>query len=168
MNTDLAFFFYWARRYDEATAQIRSTLELDPNNAFARSVMGWCLMGKGKIAEARAEFQKATTLDDLPWYRGSLGYTSAVLGDRAKAEQTLRELEEMSKRRYVSPSNVATVYLGLGEKEKALDWLEKALEDRDPILWWINGDQLYDSVRDTPRFQALVQKVSELERGAQQ
>ena len=166
MNTDLAFFYYWARRSDEAIPQIRSTLDLDPNNAFAHSVLGWCLIWKGKIAEARAEFQKATTLDDLPWYRGSLGYTSAILGDRDKAEQILRELEDMTKQRYVSPSNIATVYLGLGEKEKALDWLEKAFEDRDIILWWIKSDQLYDSVRDTPRFQALVQKVSELKGAA--
>ena len=166
MNTDLAFFYYWARRSDEAIPQIRSTLDLDPNNAFAHSVLGWCLIWKGKTAEARAEFQKATTLDDLPWYRGSLGYTSAILGDRDKAEQILRELEDMAKQRYVSPSNIATVYLGLGEKEKALDWLEKAFDDRDIILWWIESDQLYDSVRDTPRFQPLVQKVSELKGAA--
>ena len=69
------------------------------------------------------------------------------------------DLEELAKQRYVSPANRAAVYLGLGEKEKALDWLEKAYEDRDPIFWWINGDQLYDSVRSEPRFEALVQKV---------
>ena len=168
LNTDLAFFYYWARRYDEATTQIRSTLELDPNNAFAHSVLGWCLIWQGKTTEARAEFQKATTLDDLPWYRGSLGYTSAVLGDRANAEQILRELTDLSKQRYVSPSNIATVYLGLGEKEKALDWLEKAFQDRDIIFWWITGDQLYDRLRNEPRFQALMKKLSELEKAAQQ
>ena len=69
------------------------------------------------------------------------------------------DLGELAKQRYVSPANRAAVYLGLGEKEKALDWLEKAYDDRDPIFWWINGDQLYDSVRDEPRFKALVQKV---------
>jgi TolB-like protein/Tfp pilus assembly protein PilF len=159
LNTDLAFFLYWARRYEEATAQIRKTLELDPNNAFAHSILGWCLIGKGSKAEARTEFQKATTLDDLPWYVSSLGYACAVSGDRAKAEQILRDLEDLSKQRYVSPANRASVYLGLGENEKALDWLEKAYEDRDPIFWWIDGDQLYDSVRNEPRFQALVQKI---------
>jgi adenylate cyclase len=168
MNTDLAFFYYWARRYDEATAQGRSTLDLDPNNAFAHSVLGWCLIWQGKIKEARAEFERATRLDDLPWYRGSLGYTDAALGDRAQAGQILRELEDLSKKRYVSPSNVATVYLGLGEKEKAVDWLGKALDDRDPVLWWIQSDQLYDSVRETPRFQGLMHKLSELEKAAQQ
>ena len=159
LNTNLAFFLYWARRYEEATAQIRKTLELDPNNAFAHSILGWCLIGKGNKTEARAEFQRATTLDDLPWYVSSLGYACAVSGDRAKAEQILQDLEELSKQRYVSPANRAAVYLGLGEKEKALGWLEKAYEDRDPIFWWIDGDQLYDSVRNEPRFQALVQKI---------
>ncbi len=159
LNTDLAFFLYWARRNEEATAQIRKTLELDPNNAFAHSILGWCLIWKGSKTEARAEFQRATTLDDLPWYVGSLGYACAVSGDRAKAEQILQDLEELSKQRYVSPANRAAVYLGLGEKEKVLDWLEKAYEDRDPIFWWIDGDQLYDSVRNEPRFQALVQKI---------
>ena len=159
LNTDLAFFLYWARRYEDATTQIRKTLELDPNNGFAHSILGWCLIAKGNKAEARAEFEKATTLDDLPWYISSLGYAYAVSGDRAKAEQVLRDLEELAKQRYVSPANRAAVYLGLGEKEKALDWLEKAYEDRDPIFWWINGDQLYDSLRGAPRFEALVQKV---------
>ncbi len=168
LNTDLAFFLYWARRYEDAITQIRKTLELDANNGFAHSVLGWCLIWKGSKAEARAEFQKATTLDDLPWYKGSLGYACAVSGDRAKAEQILRELEELAKQRYVSPANRATVYLGLGEKEKALDWLEKAYENRDPIFWWIKGDQLYDSVRTEPRFQALMRKIDALKEGAKQ
>jgi adenylate cyclase len=162
LNTDLAFFLYWARRYEESTTQIRKTLELDPNNAFAHSILGWCLIEKGNKAEARAEFQKATSLDDLPWYISSLGYACAANGDRAKAEQILQDLEELSKQRYVSPANRATVYLGLGEKEKALDWLEKAYEDRDPIFWWIDGDQLYDSLRNEPRFQALVEKIDRI------
>jgi serine/threonine-protein kinase len=159
LNTDLAFFLYWARRFEEATTQIRKTLELDPNNAFAHSILGWCLIAKGNKAEARSEFEKATTLDDLPWYVSSVGYACGVSGDRAKAEEVLRGLEELAKQRYVSPANRAAVYLGLGEKEQALDWLEKAYEDRDPIFWWINGDQLYDSLRAAPRFEALVQKV---------
>jgi adenylate cyclase len=168
LNTDLAFFFYWARRYEDAITQIRKTLELDSNNGFAHSVLGWCLIWKGSKTDARAEFQTATTLDDLPWYVGSLGYACAVSGDRAKAEQILRELEELAKQRYVSPANRASVYLGLGENEKALDWLEKAYEDRDPCFWWINGDQLYDSVRNEPRFKALLQKVGALKEGAKQ
>jgi adenylate cyclase len=167
LNTDLAFFLYWARRYDEALVQIRKTLELDPNNGFAHSILGWCLVWKGNKADAIAEFQKATTLDDLSWYISSLGYAHAVAGDRAKAEQILLKLDELAKQRYVSPANRAAVYLGLGEKGKALDWLEQAYEDRDPILWWIQ-EQLYDSVRNEPRFQALMKKIDRLKAGATQ
>jgi len=159
LNTDLAFFLNWARRYDDAFTQIRKTLELDSNNGFAHTIFGWCLIWKGNNTAAKAEFQAAVTLDDLPWYKGSLGYAYAVSGDHAKAEEVLRELENVAKQRYVSPAIRASVYLGLGQNQKALDWLEKADEDRDPCFWWINGDQLYDSVRNEPRFQALVQKV---------
>ncbi len=74
-----------------------------------------------------------------------------------------KSLQELARRGQSSdtshPRCQAAVYLGLGEKGKAFDWIEKAYEDRDPILWWINGDQLYDSVRNEPRFQAVMQKV---------
>ena len=65
----------------------------------------------------------------------------------------------MAKKQYVSPAARASVYLGLGEKGKALDWIEKAFEDMDPLFWW-NTDQLYDSVRNEPRFKALLQKMA--------
>jgi adenylate cyclase len=162
LNTNLAFFLYWRRDYDDAIAQIHKALELERSNGFAHTILGWCLIWKGDMAEARAEFETATTLDDLPWQVGSLGYASAISGDRAKANQLLAELKDLTKQRYVSPTIIATVHLGLGEKEKAFDWLEKAYEDRDIVFWWIdvNGDQLYDGVRNEPRFQALMQKVT--------
>jgi TolB-like protein/Tfp pilus assembly protein PilF len=168
LNTNLAFFLYWRRDYDDAIAQIHKALELERSNGFVRTILGWCLIWKGHMAEARAEFETATTLDDLPWQVGSLGYASAISGDRAKANQLLAELKDLTKQRYVSPTIIATVHLGLGEKEKAFDWLEKAYEDRDIVFWWIdvNGDQLYDSVRNEPRFQALMQKVDRLKERA--
>ena len=164
-NTDLGFFLSWARRYGEGIAQLHKTLELDANNPLARQTLGWCLHWKGKKAEAVVEFQKAAALDDLPWYKGSLGYAYAASGDRAKAEQVLRDLDEMAKKQYVSPASRASVYLGLGDKARALDWIEKAYDDRDPLLWW-NADQLYDSVRNEPRFQAVMRKVDRMKAGA--
>src|SRR5438445_7035550 len=118
-NTDLAFFFYWARRYDDAIAQVRKTLELDPNVAVAHHCLGWCMVWKGNLPEAKAEFEKATTLGDLPWYKASLGYSYAALRDRAKAEQVIRDLDELAKKQYVSHALRASAYLGLGEKRKA-------------------------------------------------
>src|SRR5436190_5058968 len=164
-NTDLAFFFYWSRRYDDAIAQVRKTLELDPNTGLAHHCLGWCMVLKGNLNGAKTEFQKAAALDDLPWYKADLGYAYGASDDRAKAEQVLRDLDELAKKQYVSPALHASVYLGLGEKAKALDWIEKAYEDRDPMLWWTT-DQLYDSVRNEPRFQAVVEKVNALKEGA--
>jgi adenylate cyclase len=166
-NTNLAWFYYLAGRSAMAIEQIRSTLELNPNNAYAHQIAGWCEIAKGNFAEAKEEFEKATTLDDLPLYRSSLGYTDGILGDLAQARQTLRELEDLSKKRYVSPASQTRVYLGLGEEENAIDWLEKAFDDRDPVLWWIGSDQLYDPLRGGPRFQALMQKIAQLKKTAQ-
>jgi adenylate cyclase len=93
------------------------------------------------------------------WYQGLLGYAYAISGDRPKAEQMLRELEELAKHQYVNSSAFADIHLGLGEKEKALDWLEKSYQDQESACWYLKVDPIYDSVRNEPRFQALVQKI---------
>jgi serine/threonine-protein kinase len=111
------------------------------------------------LSEGKAEFEKATKLDDLPWYIGALGYANAIAGDRAAAEEILRQLDELAKRRYVTPNASVLVYLGLGDKEKALDWLEKCYQDQDGVCWQLKMDQLYDGLRNEPRFQALLKNV---------
>jgi serine/threonine-protein kinase len=93
------------------------------------------------------------------WYQGLLGYAYAISGDRPKTEQMLRELEEMARRQYVNSTAFADIHLGLGEKEKALDWLEIAYGNQESACWYLKIDPIYDSVRNEPRFQALVQKV---------
>ena len=155
----LAYFLYHARRYDDAIVQIKKTLELDPASTLAHHLLGCCLLWKGDTAGAIAEFQRSKIMVTGAWYQGLLGYAYAISGDRPKAEQILRELEEMAKRQYVSSTAFADIYLGLGEKEKALDWLEKSYEDQESACWYLKVDPIYDSVRNEPRFQALVQKV---------
>jgi adenylate cyclase len=103
--------------------------------------------------------QKSKAPDPGAWYQGFLGYAYAISGERAKAEEALRELEELANRQYVSPTGFATIYLGLGEKEKALDWLEKAYEERDSACWYLKIDRIYDPVRKEPRFQAILKKI---------
>jgi len=155
----LAYFLYHARRYDDAIVQIRRTLELDPASTLARHLLGCCLLWKGDTAGAIAEFQESKTVVAGAWYQGLLGYAYAISGDRPKAEQLLRPLEEMAKRQYVSSTAFAMIYLGLGEKRKAMDWLEKSYEDQESACWYLTVEPIYDSVRNEPRFQALVQKV---------
>jgi len=155
----LSFFQYWARQYDDAIPQARKTLAMDPNSAISHVLLGLSFLKKGDTAGAIAELQKSKAPDPGAWYQGFLGYAYAISGDRAKAEQALRELEELAERQYVSPTAFATIYLGLGQKEKCLDWLEKSYQQQDSACWYLKIDQIYDSVRNEPRFQALVQKV---------
>src|SRR5437588_2453207 len=155
----LAYYLYHARRYDDAMVQVRKTLELDPTSTLAHNLLGRCLLGKGDTAGAIAEFQQGKINITGAWYQGLLGYAYAISGDRPKAEQILRELEAQAKRQYVNSSAFAAIYLGLGEKDKALDWLDVAYENQESACWLLKVDPIYDSVRNEPRFQALVQKV---------
>jgi adenylate cyclase len=155
----LAYYLYHARRYDDAIVQIKKTLELDPASTLARHLLGCCLLWKGDTAGAIAEFQRSKIVVTGAWYQGLLGYAYAVSGDRPKAEQVLGELEELAKHQYVNSSAFAAIYLGLGEKEKALDWLDKCYDNQESACWLLKVDPIYDSVRNEPRFQALLKKV---------
>src|SRR6266540_2224099 len=155
----LSFYQYWAGRYDDAIAQARKTLEMDPNSTISHVLLGLSFLKKGDTADAIAELQKTKAPDPGAWYQGFLGYAYGISGDRAKAEQALHELEDLAKRQYVSPTAFATIYLGLGQKEKCLDWLEKAYDQQDSACWYLKIDQIYDSVRNERRFQALVEKI---------
>ena len=155
----LAYYLYHARRYDDAIVQIRRTLELDSTSTLAHHLLGCCLLWKGDTAGAIAEFQRSKIMVAGAWYQGLLGYAYAISGDRPKAEEMLRELEEMAKRQYVNSTAFADIYLGLGEKEKALDWLDRSYQDQESACWYLKVDPIYDSVRNEPRFQAVVEKI---------
>ena len=159
MNSDRGWWLFLARRYDEAIVQYREALELDPNSAFAYKGLGWCLLFKEDLAGAIAAFQKARTLDPEPLFDAALGYAYAVSGDRSKAEQVLRDLNDLAKQRYVSPGAQVLVYLGLGDKERTYEWLEKCYEEQDYACWELKVDPVFDGMRDEPRFQALLKKV---------
>jgi adenylate cyclase len=158
-QASLAYYLYHARRYDEAIVQIRKTLELDPTSTLARHLLGCCLLWKGDTAGAIAEFQRSKIVVTGAWYQGLLGYAYAISGDRPKAEQILGELEELTKQQYVNPSAFAAIHLGLGENEKALDWLDEAYDNQESACWLLKVDPIYDSIRNEPRFQALIKEV---------
>ena len=158
-RVDRAWWLYHARRFDEASAEARKAIELDQGFATAYANLGWCLVWKQDLAGALAMFQKVKSLDPVPWWDGSVGYVYAATGERAKANQLLSDLDELAKGRYVSPGPRVGIYLGLGENEKAMDWLEKCIEDQDGTCWNLKVDPGYDGVRHLPRFQAMLKKV---------
>ena len=106
-----------------------------------------------------AEFQKAKALDPQPWFDGALAYAYARAGDRAKAEQVLRDLDDQAKQRYISPGLRVLLHLGLGEKDKGLDWLERCYKEQDGFCSGLKIYPGFDPVRTEPRFQVLLKKV---------
>jgi TolB-like protein/Tfp pilus assembly protein PilF len=160
INADLGGVLFNARRYDEAIGQLRKTLEMDPGFYYAHWNMGEVLEMKGLTNEAMAEYKKAIALDPDPLPQALLGHIYATSGRRDEALAMLDQLRRISKERYVSPYNFSLIYVGLGQKEEAIRFLEQTYEDRDGYnLAFLQIDQFLDPLRGDPRFEALVQKV---------
>src|SRR5881275_1399331 len=160
INTDLGSNYCYARRYDEAIAQLRKTLEMDPGFYIAHLVLGQVLDAKGARDAAIAEYQKARALNDDPSVLGVLARAYGLSGNKLEAEKILDQLKELSKQRYVAAYSFALVYLGLGDKEQALRWLEQSYQDRaGSDIGYIRVDPLVDPLRGDPRFEALAEKI---------
>jgi serine/threonine protein kinase/Flp pilus assembly protein TadD len=151
---------YYARQYPEAIAQLEKTINLEPRYVEAYFYLGQAYEQKKMYAQAIATIQKGMTQAERhPQLIAALGHAYALSGERDKAQQALAELREMSKRRYVSPYLIAVVYVGLGDKEQAFAWLDKAVQDRSFFLIWLKVEQLFDPLRADPRFQDLLRRV---------
>ncbi|MEO6969434.1 MAG: tetratricopeptide repeat protein, partial [Chthoniobacterales bacterium] len=159
-NADLSSVYFYARRYDEAIAQIRKTIEIDPRFYIAHYFLGQAFQLKGQLTEAIAEYQKAVELDDDPDALAYLGQVYARAGQRDEAQKILARLTEEAKSRYVSGYSVALLFMGLGDKERAIDALERAYkEGAGNDIFTIKVDPMLDDLRGQPRFEALVAKI---------
>jgi TolB-like protein/Tfp pilus assembly protein PilF len=169
INGGLGRTYYLARRYDEAIEQLRKTSEMDPGFYYAHWNLGSALAAKGAIDAAIEEYQKARALDDDPFVLGLLGHAYASSGNKMEAEKILDQLKELSRERYVSAYSFALVYLGLGNKDEALRWLQKSYQDRTGNdLVYFRVEPLLDPVRGEPRFEELLTKVFAPKNGSSQ
>ncbi len=161
MSFSLGWRLYMAHQYDQAIEQLQNTLDMDPNFALPRMVLGQAYEQKGSYQRAIAELEKAANLShDSPQMLGALGHVYGASGERPEAEKVLSRLLEQSKKQYVSPFYVAIVYAGLRENEKALDWLEKAYQDRSNAIIFLKVDPELDGLRTNPRFQTLLHRLA--------
>ena len=152
--------FYMSRKPDLAIERAQKTLQLDPNAWFAHWMLGLAYEGKGDLVHSVAAFEKASHLQpNIPWALASLGSAYGVAGQRTEAEKILQRLKAWPKDAYVPPIAFAEVYMGLGDKEKAMDWLERAYEDHAVAITFLLGDSRFDSLRSQPRFKALLKKA---------
>ena len=160
INADLGGTLMIARRYDQAIAQMQRTLELDERFGYAHWNLGEALYLKGNAMGAIAEYEKARSIDDDPQILGLLGRAYADTGQREKVMELIRQLEERPKHEFVRGYIVALIYIGLGDKVKAIDCLEREYLDHDNIdTAWIRVDPMLDPLRGDPRFEALADKI---------
>jgi TolB-like protein/Tfp pilus assembly protein PilF len=157
VNTLLGIAYYRLHDYDRAEAQLRKTLELDPNFHLARELLAQTFDMQGRFDEAIAECRKGLETSDAPAILATLGHAYARAGNRNEALKVLEQLRDESQKRVVVAINFAWLFIALGEKEEALNWLEKAYGDGS--LWGIKLDPFLDPLRDEPRFKQLLARV---------
>ena len=154
MSNSVAWVLYYQGRNDEAISQFRSTLEIDPTFGNSHWGIGRAYEQKAMYQEAIAEMQKGGP--DFPIRVGTLGHVYALMGNRREAQKLLDAARSDPLRTY----DVAYIYLGLGQKDQALEWLEKTYQARFPWLaFQIKLDPRLNSLRSNPRFQDVLQRM---------
>jgi len=157
---DVGYPYYYARKYDEAIAWYRKGLELDPKVSWCHLWIGQAYVQKGMFKEAIDEINQAVQSSggDIRM-RATLGHALAVAGQREEARNVLKDLQEVSKQRYVSPYYFALISAGLGDNQQAVTWLQKAQEERQPYLVLMSVEPVFDRLHSDPGFIAIERSV---------
>jgi len=160
INRTVGNVFFWAREYDQALEQFKKTIEIDANFPPAHGDLAMVYAIKSRYEEAIVEMNKAIALNGrLPQYVAALGYIHAISGRKAEAQTTLDELTTRAKTEHISPYAFALVYAGLGDKEKAFEWLEEAIKKEDAgSNSGLKVAPEWDGLRSDPRFAELMRR----------
>jgi Flp pilus assembly protein TadD len=159
-NVNLGRIDYYLKNYDQAIKQYEKALELDQHFTRTHFRLGLAYMQKGDFQNARLEYKQVTKLaGDTPQVDSYLAYLLAVSGKRTEALKELENLQERGKREYVSPYNIALIYVGLGEKDKAFEWLEKAYLDHSTEMIYFKVDPLLEPLHSDSRYQNILQRM---------
>jgi len=160
ITADLGADFLVARRYDEAIEQFHKAIDLDPRFYYAHWNLAQALEMKGDLRAALTEYKKAVELDDDPFVLALLGQAYAKLGQRDEALKILAQLPQIAAHRYVPSYSYALLHMALGEKGKAVEWLERSYQEGAGLdVIFLKVDPMLDPLQKEPRFQALVAKV---------
>jgi serine/threonine protein kinase/tetratricopeptide (TPR) repeat protein len=153
INVAVGWACYLARRYDEAIEQLRRTIELDPNYPVTYWILGLVLRKTGCYEQGIIEGEKGVTLSGgSPLMRAALAHTLGTAGRTKEAFQILEDLTNLAKQKYVAPYFLAGIHIGLGENDRAMEYLEKSYEEHSHWLIYLHIDPSMDGLRDDPRF----------------
>ncbi len=159
---EMGLGFFYARDYDKAIEYYQKTLELDPDFPPAHGQLPAAYEQKRMYDQAITGFQKGTNLKgSREWYfsLSGLAHVYAVSGNKGEAQKLLSEMKDLSVRQYVPADRIALIYAGLGDKDEAFAWLEKAYDERSFNMTWLKVEPRWDSLRSDPRFADLVRRL---------
>jgi len=159
---EMGLGFFYARDYDKAIEYYQKTLELDPDFPPAHGQLPAAYEQKRMYDQAITGFQKGTNLKgSREWYfsLSGLAHVYAVTGNKGEAQKLLSEMKDLSVRQYVPADRIALIYAGLGDKDEAFAWLEKAYDERSFNMTWLKVEPRWDSLRSDPRFADLVRRL---------
>ncbi len=160
INTALGHVLYLSRQYDRAIVQYRKALGLDPNFAQAHLWFGRPYLEKAMYDEAIAEVQTAVRLSkESTMSLAVLGHAYASAGRAREARRLLATLMRRARSQYVPSYWIALVHVGLGDRDRAFEWLERANRERSAWLAWIKVEPRFDSLRSDPRFPLLLRRL---------
>jgi len=162
VNTHLGNHYYWAHQQDRARTQFLKTLEINPNFPPARYGLAWSYLAQGEADQAVGHIEEAIRSGGK--FRDAaagLAYARARAGSYQQAEAVLQDLLKIkaSEDQYISSRAIAAVYTGMGDKESALDWLERAYQERAAWMSFLQVEPIWDPLRDERRFQEIVTKI---------
>jgi serine/threonine protein kinase/Tfp pilus assembly protein PilF len=160
INVAVGWAYYHARRHDEALEQLLRTAELDPNYPVTNWILGLVHREMGRDELAITEGEKAVNLSGgSPMMRAALAHTQGKAGRTKEALQTLEDLTNLAKQKYVAPYFIAGIHVGLGENDRAIEYLEKSYAEHCHWLIYLHIDPSMDSLRDDSRFKDLLSRV---------
>ena len=160
ISVAIGWAFYMARQYDDSIEQFRRTVELDPNYPMTFWILGLLLRKMGRYEQAITEGEKGVKLSGgSPLMTAALAQTLATAGRKEEAIRLLDDLTKLAKQKYVASYFFAGIHIGLGEDDRALEYLEKSYEEHSNWLIYLHIDPGMDALRPNPRFQDLLQRV---------
>ena len=154
----LGLTYYHRRQWDAAASEFGRSIEIDAAYSWGRLLQGWSRLQQGRLTEARALFEKAYSDAPVPEIKAAIAYADVRAGRPDLARKAIQELEALKKSRFVPAADFAVVYLGLGDRENSLRWIERAIEERNYVVMLFAYDPRFDLLRGEPRFEALVAK----------
>jgi TolB-like protein/Flp pilus assembly protein TadD len=160
ISADIAEILRFAGRYDEAIEQCHKTLELDPNFSMAHAHLGFAYLAKGMYKEALGPLRRAVELEgegSVRMIQLAIGYGFA--GQKERALEFLKSLKKRAKTEYVDPMWIAGLYAAIGARDEALDWIEKAYDERSPTAPGLLVDSRFNTLRSEPRYQAVLSRM---------